>query len=540
MFSRISLKSRMIVIGLMSLFGMLAVGGWAAWQQRAETFAERKEMLRALVEASRTQVDYYVGQEKQGLMSRKIAQERAIEGLRSARFQGSNYFFIYSYEGVTVMLPPTPEKEGESRIDLKDAKGVPLIRELIDAARKGGGFVLYDYPRAGQKEASPKIGYAYGVDEWGWLIGSGLYVDDINSVFVSNLVKAGGVVLVLAAAVFGLVFLVSRSVLKQLGGEPEEAMQTMKQIASGDLAVNVRFTGAHSMLGELDMLVRGIRELIRHISAEAEQIAAASSHILASSRSVATAAGMQADATQGMAASMEELTVSVTHISDHAAATEKYSREAFDSARDGEAQASDSAQGMRALAQDIDRAVERINGLGQRTQEVGSIALTIKDIADQTNLLALNAAIEAARAGDTGRGFAVVADEVRGLAERTTHATRDIERTLSSVLQDTDAVVRAMATASGQAGSSVNKADRSTDSLRRIASGTEYALQQVADVASAAREQSVASTALAQQVEHIAQSAEQSSQSTEATVAAANRLEQVAAGLRQAISRFRC
>lgn len=167
----------------------------------------------------------------------------------------------------------------------------------------------------------------------------------------------------------------------------------------------------------------------------------------------------QADATQGMAASMEELTVSVAHISDHAAATERYSRDAAESARDGESKASDSAQGMRTLALDIDRVVERINGLGQRTQEVGSIALTIKDIADQTNLLALNAAIEAARAGETGRGFAVVADEVRELAERTTHATRDIERTLSSVLQDTEAVVSAMATAAGQVGSSVNMVD---------------------------------------------------------------------------------
>lgn len=121
MLSRLSLKNRMIVIGLMSLFGMLAVGLWAAWQQRAETFAERKEMLRSLVESSKTQVDYYVDQEKRSRMPRDVAQKRAIEGLRSARFQGDNYFFIYSYEGVTLMLPPTPEKEGESRMDMKDA-----------------------------------------------------------------------------------------------------------------------------------------------------------------------------------------------------------------------------------------------------------------------------------------------------------------------------------------------------------------------------------------------------------------------------------
>ncbi len=540
MFARISLRQRMLIIGIAALLGMLAVGLVSAINQRSHMYEERQEMLKALVESAKTQVDFYAELQKSGQLPEKEAQDRAREALRAMRFQGGNYFFMYTYDGLTILLPPTPEKEGTSRIDVKDVNGVPLIRNLIDTGKSGAGFTSYSYPRPGQTEALTKIAYSVNLPAWGWVLGAGLYVDDIDAAFWKNLTYSGIGILLLAAAVFGVIALIASSVLDQLGGEPEQAMRAMKVVAEGDLSIEVVASKPQSLLAELNLLIRALRTLVGEIKDGAQRIGSASEHIRHSSNNVAAAASNQAGATQDMAAAMEQFTVSIAHISENASETEQHASQAVSSAQLGESQVNAAVSSMRSLSVAIDQAVERINGLNSRAQEVGSIAATIKEIADQTNLLALNAAIEAARAGETGRGFAVVADEVRKLAERTSHATGQIERTLSAIQVETRGAVEAMGSAASQAGQSVEEVGESAQVLGRIAQGASHSRALVADVATAAREQRTASTSLAQRVEQVAQAAEETSYNMQETANSASELEQVAKVLRESVSRFRC
>jgi methyl-accepting chemotaxis protein len=538
MFSTRTLRFRMVLIGLATLFGMLALGVWGAVAQRASAFDQRMLLLKSLVESARSQLGYYEGQEKSGKLSSEDARAQARESLRKAIYQGSDYFFIYTHEGRNVLLPPRPEKEGEQLIDWKDSRGVPFIAEIIKAGRAGGGYVDYYFPRPGETTAIRKTSYTASIDGWNWVIGTGLYVDDLEAAFRKDLLLNIAVILLLSGGVFGLVIVIGKSVLHQVGGEPAEAMETMRRVAGGDLTAKTEGAVPGSLLAELGVLIVSLRTLLRDIHAGAERIGSASQEISATSHNVADSAEQQSGSTQAMAAAMEELTVSITHISDSASETRGHAASAAESAASGQEHVQHAAKQMRDLSGAVSEAVARIKVLSTRAKEVGSIAATIKEIADQTNLLALNAAIEAARAGESGRGFAVVADEVRKLAERTGRATLEIEQTVTAIETETHSAVGAMDAASERADDSVRAAEQSAELLRQIASGATSARELVSEVANSTREQSIASNSLAQQVEQIAHMVEATSLGMNETALATEELERVAGSLNRAVAKF--
>ncbi|QSI76850.1 methyl-accepting chemotaxis protein [Niveibacterium microcysteis] len=538
MLSSAKLKTKMIAIGVASLVGMLAVGVWGAYAQRTAGIEHRKELISAAVETAHGQLGYYVKLEKDGKLDREAAQAQAKEALRGVRFRGKEYYFVYAFDGKCVLLPPRTEWEGTPRIDEVDKKGNRFIEQITRQGQGQGGFLDYYFPRAGGTEPLRKISYVMGVPEWGWVVGTGLYVDDIDAAFFADLGTNLGVVLLLSAAVFALITVIGRSVLRQIGGEPVDAVAAMHRVASGDLRVQLAGSAPGSLLSELGGLITRLRTTIAELTADAERLGAASQQISATSQAVAGAAHEQSESTQSMAAAMEELTVSISHISDNAQETEHHARDAAEKALKGQGDVESATQEMRALSETVAEAVQRIGSLSARANEVGTVAASINDIASQTNLLALNAAIEAARAGEQGRGFAVVADEVRKLAERTAHATVEIERMVAAIQSETQGAVDVMTTASQQATQGVDAAERSATMLGEIVSDAEQASGRVAEVAVATREQGNVSTLLAGQVEQVARMVESTSVGMTETAQATQELERIASRLNVVVSRF--
>ncbi|MFV8823996.1 methyl-accepting chemotaxis protein [Thauera sp. WH-2] len=543
MLDTLKLKTKISLL-IAATFVGLAIGIVVdAMNLKDELLEARKLQVRSIVESA---VQSAVAQHARiGELGEAQAKERALQAIHGMRYGGSDgkseYLYIYDKAGTTVMHPFRPEWIGRNVVEeVRDGKGRYTLKDILAiAGSTGAGFVDTSFPRPGTSEAVDKLQYVATFAPWNWVIGTGVYVDDVERQFRESLVKNLSLNLAVMLVVVVLGIQIGRSVLRQIGGEPAEAMRLMDLAASGDLTVAIPNARAGSLLGNLSRMLTAIRQMVGEISTKSAIVRQTAEGISTSSSQVAEASHRQADSTSSMAAAIEELTVSINHISELARDTEQYSSSAAQLAQGGEARVAEAAREMALISEQTSAAAGMIRSLESRANEISKITEVIKEIAAQTNLLALNAAIEAARAGEQGRGFAVVADEVRKLAERTSAATEEISEMTGAIQGDTCSAVATMDRALPQVERGVELAHQAEQSLREIREGANTTLERIRDVALATQEQSAASTAIAQQVESIAQMVEETSASTEATAASANELDLIAKELGGLVSRFR-
>ena len=538
-FSGFRVSTRIYLLIGLTLLGLLTLCFTALYQLKDTMMEDRKIKLRNLVEIAAGVIDQQHKLVGAGKLSEEDAKKSARDILRGLRFDKEDYYFGIDTKGVYFLHGANPGMEGQDKIDLKDTNGKPLIRELISVAQAGGGFVDYWFPRAGQQKAEPKLSYAALFSPWGWVIGTGIYIDDIEREYKAGAMLLGGISAALLVLLSLIGWQISVSILRQLGGEPQAASEIMQRVASGDLTARLENIPAGSLLHALGTMVSSLRQMVTAINGDANKLVANADHIARASDEVAKAAEHQADSTSAMAAAIEELTVSSNHISDSADETARETSEAAELAGRGTERVNQASMAIQKIADTVTDASGRIHALEERAKQVSTIANVIKDIAGQTNLLALNAAIEAARAGEQGRGFAVVADEVRKLAERTSSATLEIEQMISGIQHDTVGAVEAMNAALPEVQEGVALATSASESLQAIEDGARRTLERVAEVADATKEQSTASTSIAQRVEQIANMVEETTATIRGTAESAHELEGIAGNLKQLISQFK-
>lgn len=542
MFERMKLASRLAVLGVVSVIGLAVLGITALWTSHGQLLDAETRRADDVVSAAGYVFEHFHALESAGSLSTQEAQAQSLAVLRRLRFEGGkNYIFVYDAEATTLLSPMKPETEGKSMKGKTDPDGVPLFDRIAEVARSGqSATIAYAWPRHSGGAPEAKLSSVKAFQPWGWAYGAGIYLNGVDEAFSAGLlttVLVAAVVLALSAL---LALLVARSIVRQLGGKPADAVDAMREIAQGNLCASIENRGAaDSLLGTLAVTVRQLRAMMAEIGSNAQAVAFNAREIAVVARGVANKAQGQSDTTSSIAAGVEEMTVSINHISDSARETESNSCAAVKLAERGEARAEDAAGEMSRIAHTVGDASGKIQELVGRAREIGSIASVIKEIAAQTNLLALNAAIEAARAGEQGRGFAVVADEVRGLAERTAGATVKIEDMIKGIQDDTRGAVEAMGSVTRQVESGVSQVHGAAESLREIRAGTGVALERIRDVADATKEQSTASNSIAQQVEQIAQMVDGTSSAMRDAASAVEDLERLSQSLNEVVARFR-
>ena len=545
MLDTLKFKSKIILLVTATFIG-LAIGAITdAASLRQDLMDARKLQVRSIVETAVQVAAALHARAQAGGLSDEEARARAAHAIQDMRYGGrdgkSEYLYIYGANGTTVMHPIRTEWIGRNMVDqVRDGKGRYTLRDILAiAGASGAGFVDTSFPRPGSTEPVDKLQYVASFGPWNWVIGTGVYVDDVDQAYWSSIGTRLSINVAIMLVIVALGVLIARSVLRQLGGEPADAVRVMKRAAAGDLTVDIPQSSAGSLLGELSRMLCAIRQMVGDISSKSDIVRRTAEGISVASGQVAVASHRQADSASAMAAAVEELTVSINQISESAHDTEQYSSAAATLAASGETRVAEAAAEMALIAQQTSSAAGAIRSLESRATEISTIANVIKEIAAQTNLLALNAAIEAARAGEQGRGFAVVADEVRKLAERTSSATEEITSMIGAIQTDTATAVDTMDKALPQVERGLDLARQAEHSLREIRDGAGTTLERIRDVALATQEQSAASTSIAQQVESIAQMVEETSASTQHTADSARDLDAIARELGELVGRFR-
>jgi methyl-accepting chemotaxis protein len=552
MLGNLKISSKLLIMVVLSVVGIAAVAAVGLSALRSNLLEDRKAKLHDVVLLARQAVDLNYQASHQAGLSDADALERGKALLRTLRFGKDDYFYAFNAQGL-VQAHPSPKVENKNLYDAPDSDGVFFTRKQIELAAQGGGFVAYRFPRAGADEPLPKISYATEFKPYGWTIGGGIYLDDVDAIFWAQARQIGMLVGLALVLVVGMFVLLGRSIVHPIKG----MTVAMRKIAGGETSTAIPAQERHDEVGAMAQSVqvfkdnmieaarlRGEQDVLKAqadserkqllsrmadnfesgVRASLDTLAGAATEMQATSTSMSATAGEASHQATGVAVVAEQASANVQTV---AAATEELSSSVSEIGR----QVTQSTAIAGQAVAEANRTNVTVQGLSAAAQKIGDVVKLISDIASQTNLLALNATIEAARAGDAGRGFAVVANEVKSLASQTAKATEEIS-----------AQVGAMQGATAEAVQAIESIGRTIGAINEIASAISVAVEQqgsaTREIARNVQEAAQGTGQVSSNIMGVNQAADKTGSAASKVLSSAEQLSGQATALRTDVDRF--
>ncbi|RMM82760.1 Methyl-accepting chemotaxis protein [Pseudomonas coronafaciens pv. striafaciens] len=537
----VSISRRLWLILVVSVLMFLILAATLLKQTHDDLYRAKAEKTMHVVQTASGILGYYQGLEAAGSLTREAAQQQALKQIKGLRYSQSDYFWINDLQPVMIMHPTNPKLDGQNLSAIRDPDGFAVFNEMVTLVKsQGAGMVNYRWPKPGASEPVKKTSYVQLFQPWGWILGSGVYVDDVAAEFEAQLLSTGlfiaGIVLVMVL----LLTLIVRSIVRPL----KAAVGAMADIASGesDLTRTLETHGKDEIteLGtHFNAFVAKLRNVVSLLQNSSMALGKAASESGSNAEQAQNRSLQQSQQMDLVATAVNEVTYGVQDVAKNAEHAASEMRDAESRAQQGQINIDNSLRQIEHLSGTIGQAVDVMHNLSSESTKIGSVLEVISSIADQTNLLALNAAIEAARAGEQGRGFAVVADEVRLLAQRTQKSTAEIQAIIERLQTYSDAAVKVIGDSSRSSQLTIEQANQAGQSLTSISQALRNLNSLNASIASATLQQTHVVDDINQNVTQAAQLSQSTAMAAEQSTSASQHLRELSEELSALLKQFK-